>query len=172
MPNEKNKQAVKDLREKLASAKSVIFAHYHGLSASEVGNLREELKQNSNEILVTKNTILKIALKEEGYEEDLSKTLQGPVATVIGYEDELSPLKTLTDFAKEKELPNIQAGFIEKTFTLKEKLEELAKIPSKEVLIAKMIGGFKSPIIGIVNVLGASQKNFVYALSQIANTKK
>ena len=172
MPNTKNKDIVKDLREKLNSAKAIYFAFHQGLTASEMNKLRAKMAEAKGEVVVSKNTLLKVALREEGFDQDLSETLQGPVATFISYDDVLSPIKIVTEFAKGKEVPQFKAGFIEKVFTLKDKIEELATIPSKEVLIARMVRGFKSPLTSIVNVLGANQRNFVNVLSQISKNKQ
>lgn len=172
MPNEKNLNKVEELKEKLAKAKSVVFAEYHGLDANQTSDLRMKINENGGEMTVAKNTLMKIALKEENMGSDeLDENLEGPVATFFAYEDAISPIKALVDFAKELELPKIKAGIFEGKFANLEKIKVLSELPSKEELLARVVGGLKSPISGFVNALGGTRNNLVYVLSAVADKK-
>lgn len=175
MPNQKNKDTLDTIKEKVAKAKSVIFAEYHGLSSNQVNELRSKIKESGAELSVAKNTLLKIALKENFSEkagvENVEKELKGPVATIFAYEDAIAPIKVLTQFAKTLELPRIKGGIIDGEFASAEKIGILSNLPSREELLAKLVGVLKSPLFGFVNVLGGNQRKLVYALSAIAEKK-
>lgn len=167
MPKQKNIEIVEALQEKLDKAKSVLFAEYTGLDANKMNELRKEIRAEGAEITIAKNTLMKLALPKK----EIGEKLNGQVMTVFSYEDAVSPLKRLVDFAKEHETPSLKIGLFEGKVTTAEKLAELSQLPSKEELLARVVGGLKSPISGIVNVLGGTQRNFVYALSAIAEKK-
>jgi large subunit ribosomal protein L10 len=173
MPNQKNKEAVEMLKEKVGKAKSIILAEYQGLKANDANALRAKMLENGAEVSVTKNTLLKIALKEEDYETDqISDQLEQTTLTVFAYEDPVSPLKALVEYAKKVELPKIKAGFIERRFASAEQLDVISKLPSREQLLGQVIGTMKSPITGLVNVFGGNQRKIVYALSAISKKKE
>jgi large subunit ribosomal protein L10 len=170
MPNQKNQELVTGLREKVKKAKAMVFAEYKGLDANSMNALKGKVREENAEIAIAKNTLLKKALEEENVDtKDLQ--LDGQLATVFAYEDAISPLKKLTEFAKEFSLPEIKFGLIEGIFNDKGQLEILSKLPGKDQLIAQVVGGLKSPINGIVNVLGGPQRKLVYALSAIAEKR-
>lgn len=172
MPNEKNVNKVAEIKEKLSKANSVVFAEYHGLNADQISNLRTKIRASGGEMDVSKNTLMNIALDEEKLNsEELKKELKGPVATFFGYEDAVAPIKVLTDFVKEFELPKIKAGIFEGAFASKDKIEVLSNLPSREELLARVVGGLKSPISGFIHALSGTRNNLVYVLSAIADKK-
>jgi large subunit ribosomal protein L10 len=175
MPNKKNIQTVELLREKIKKARSVILTDYLGLKAEDINSLRHQIKEEGAEMTVARNTLIKIALKEEGYDtKPIENDLEGPTAAVFSYNDPISPIKKLFDFAKELELPKVKSSFVEGKYNDTAQTEILSTLPSKEELIAKVVGGLKSPLSGFTNVLGGVQRNFVYAIKAIAdkNTKE
>ena len=168
----KNLETVKSLKEKVAKAKSIVFADYRGLSAGNANDLRAKLKAENSEMLVIKNTLLKVALEEENIKtDDIKKDLEGPTMAVFSFEDAISPIKTLFEFARKLELPKIKSALIEGIYADTAKVEEIKNIPSKEVLLAQIVGSMKSPLSGLVNVLGGVHRKFVYALDAIAKKK-
>ena len=172
MPNNKNKEVVKDLKSKVAKAKSIVFTDYKGLASNKMNDLRAQMREQDVEIVVAKNTLLKIALKEENYNIDSVKSiLKDNTAALISYSDAIAPLKALFEFVKKNELPKVKAAYIEKDFNNAVQVELMSKLPSKDVLLAQVVGGMKSPLVGFVNVLSGSQKKLVYALSAIAKQK-
>ncbi len=164
--NDKVKQ-VEDLREKISRAKSVIFAEYTGLDANKMNALRKDIKEKGAEITITKNTLMRRALDEESVGDELS----GQILTVFSYEDPVSPLKKLVDFAKENEYPSIRIGLIEGAVASTGQILELSELPTKEELIARVVGGIRSPLTGIVNALSGPQRKLIYALSAVAEKK-
>jgi large subunit ribosomal protein L10 len=171
MPKEQNKEKVKDLKEKLTEAKSVIFAEYTGLNANRMNELRKQIRSEGAELNISKNTLMKIALSKENHNGDIAKNLKGQMMALFSYEDAISPLKKLVEFAREHETPSVRIGLFEGNVITAEKIVELSELPSKKELLARVVGGLKSPLSGIANVLGGTQRNFVYALSAIAEKK-
>lgn len=172
MPNQKNKDAVNDLKEKISKSKSLVFAEYHGMDSNKVNELRKAVREAGAELEVTKNTLLKVALKEQGLDdEQVAQSLTGPVATVFAYNDAVAPIKALTEFIKKFELPVIKSGIVDGVFAPQEKITLLSQLPSRDELIAKVVGSLKSPLYGLVNTFAGTNRKFVYALSAIAEKK-
>ena len=173
MPNAKNKESLQSLKEKVAKAKSVIFTEYHGLNSNDINTLRDTVRGTDSEVAIAKNTLIKIALKENESTNvsGLDETLSGPTAIVLGYADALSPIKAVFEFVKKYELPKIKGGILDGRLSNAAELETLSKLPSREQLIARVVGGLKSPLNGLVGTLNGVQRKFVYALSAIAEKK-
>lgn len=173
MPSEKNIQQVELLKEKIAKAKSIVFAQYQGLDANQNNELRRKVKEAGGEMFVTRNTLMKIALNEEGIKnEEAEEKMQGQLAVFFGFEDAIAPIKVVAEFAEEFKTPEFKMGFVNGNFTLEKGLETLSKLPSKEALLTKIVVGLKSPITGITNILGANQRNLVQVLSAIADKQE
>ncbi len=173
MPNKKNKQIVEKLGDKVKRAKSILLADYRGLNAENVGQLRAQIRENKGEVVIAKNTLLKIALKEANIDiSQLGDSLKGPTTAILSYEDAVSPIKTVVEFAKKFELPKVKAALIEGIYAGTDKIEEISNIPSKEILISRFIGSIKSPLSGLTNTLGGVQRKFVYAVNAIKNKKE
>lgn len=172
MPSQKNIDQVKEIAEKVTKAKSIVLADYRGLSVNLQQVLRRKVREAGGELLVAKNSLLKIAATEENYPvNDLIDSFTGPTITLLAYEDEIAPIKALAEFAKENKLPEIKAGFLNKDALTKEQVEALAKLPSKIELLATTVGTIKAPLTGFVNVLSGNLRNLVFALKAI-QTKK
>jgi len=172
MPSQKNQNQVKILQEKLAKAKSIVLADYRGLPVNLQQDLRQKIVEVNGELIVVKNTLLKIALKQEKFDlKPLLDSFTGPTITLLAYEDEIAPIKVLAEFAKDNQLPVIKAGFLNKDPLSKDKVNQLAQLPTKVELLAKTVGTIKAPLSDIVNVLSGNLKNLVYALQAIKNQK-
>ena len=173
MPNTKKANTIQNLQEKIQKAKSITFVDYLGLSVNNISDFRSKIREIDGETVVTKNTLLKIALKEEKYpEKDFKEKLDGPTAAIFSYSDPFSPIKTIFEFSKRLELPKVKFSFIEKAYTSAEDVKTISELPSKEELLTKIVGSLNSPLSGFINVLGGTQRNFVSVISRIADTKK
>ncbi|MFA6982038.1 MAG: 50S ribosomal protein L10 [Patescibacteria group bacterium] len=171
MPNTKNTETVQKLREKISKSKSVVLTDYKGLSVNAINELRGKISETDSDVMVAKNTLLKIALEEEKLETDKLGDLKGQTMTVFAYADPVSPIKVIADFAKTSELPKFKAAFIERVYTTADQLSILSTLPSREQLLAQVVWGLKSPINGIVNVLSGTQRKLVTVLSEVAKKK-
>lgn len=163
--------AVKELQDKLKKSKSLVITDYIGLKVSEMTELRAKLREADVDYKVVKNTLAKIAADNSDLSE-INEFLSGPTAIAFGIEDVVSPAKILNEFAEKHDVLEIKGGFLNGVIISKEKVESLAKIPSREVLLAKAFASMKAPITGFVNVLSGNTRNLVSVLSQIKEQKE
>jgi large subunit ribosomal protein L10 len=167
MPNIRNQKTVKSLVKKFESMKGMILTEYHGLTVEELSELRSKLRAFNSEYTVVKNTLSDIALKEAGID-DAGSNFSGPIALVIENGDIVSPAKALMDFAKTHAKLKVKAGYLEGKFVDAAVVDQLSKLPSREVLITKMLGSMNAPISGFVNVLAANIRGLVTVLNAIS----
>jgi large subunit ribosomal protein L10 len=153
-------EKVLEIREKLEKAQAVIMVKYQGLTVEEDTELRKGLREAGVEYKVYKNTLVTRAANELGFE-GLVQYLEGPVAVAFGYDDPTAPARILNDFAKTHKVMELKAGLVQGEIFDEAKITELASVPSKEVLIAKLLGSFKAPI-----------SNFAYLVSAIKDKKE
>lgn len=168
------KQAiVAELKEKLTGAKGAVLVNYRGLTVAQDTKLRRQLREAGVDYRVVKNTMTRIAAQEAGLE-GLDAYLEGPTAMAISTTDPVAPAKIITDFVKEHKLQvlEVKAGLVEGNVIDENGVKALASLPSREVLIAKMLGSMQSPITGLVNVLQGSVRNLVYALDAVRQQKE
>lgn len=155
MPSEKvleaKKAQVAELVEALKGATTGVLVDYRGLTVEEDTKLRNNLRAAGVQYFVVKNTLLRLATKETGLEE-LDSILHGPTALAIS-EDAVAPAKVLADYAKENEKLELKSGFMDGKVLSMDELKQLAKTPSKETLIAKIMGSLNSPISGLARLL-------------------
>lgn len=145
---------VAEIKEKLQKANSVVINKYQGLTVEEDTLLRKNLREAGVEYKVYKNTLVTIAAKELGLE-GIVEYLEGPVSIAFGYEDVTVAARVLNDFAKDHKKLELKAGIVEGVVYDTDKIKQLATIPSKEVLIAKLLGSIKSPIASFARVINA-----------------
>jgi large subunit ribosomal protein L10 len=159
------------MKDRLAKAKSVVLADYKGLTVAQIGELRKQVTATGAEMKVTKNSLIKIALKESKYPVAELENMTGPTTIMFGLTDEISPIKAMADFAKTVELPKFKAGFLGLEFINADKVKQLANLPGKDILIAQVVGGLKSPLYGMVNVLQGNLRKLVYVLKAVEAKK-
>ena len=145
---------VAEIKEKLQKANSVVINKYQGLTVEEDTLLRKNLREAGVEYKVYKNTLVTIAAKELGLE-GIVEYLEGPVSMAFGYEDVTVAARVLNDFAKDHKKLELKAGIVEGEIYDEAKIKQLATIPSKEVLIAKLHGSIKSPNASFARVINA-----------------
>ena len=153
------KQVVSDIVKKFQDAQSVIVVSFSGLSVEAVTALRAQFRQNNVEYCVLKNTLVRRALHERNIE-GLDDVLNGPSAFAFGMSDPVSPAKIVNDFiTKNKtEALQIKAGLMGTEILSDAQIKELATVPSREVLLARLLGSLQSSIAGFVRVLDAIAK--------------
>lgn len=165
------KEEIEKISEKIARAKTIVFSDYQGISANQMTGLRRKVKEAGGEFLITKNSLLKIALTKNQFEISPDQ-LDGATATLFSFEDELAPLKQIAESVKTSQLPKYKFGFFGRDALDTVMIETLSKIPGREVLQAKVVGSLASPLYGIVGVLSANIRNLVYALNEIRIQKE
>lgn len=167
---ESKKQIVADMIEKLKTAQAGVLVDYCGLTVEEDTDLRNKLRAAGVEYKVVKNTLTRFAAKEVGFDE-LDAVLNGPTSLAVSYDDPVAPAKVIADFAKDNEKLEIKSGFLDGKVISLEEINQLAKTPSKDVLIAKIMGSLNSPISALTRTLQAIVDNGV-ELSEIEAPKK
>lgn len=158
--------AVDNLTVTLKEAPAVILTDYRGLTVSQMTKLRRLIKKTGGELLVVKNTLLKKAFEKAKL--PVPDGLTGPTAIAICQEDEIGPIKTIFNFAKESGLPTFKSGLWEGKVLDKEEIEKLGQLPEKEVLVGKLLGLLASPTYRLLYLLSGNQRRLVYILSQKA----
>lgn len=171
MPNNKNVELLKNIQEKVAKSKSILLSDFKGVNSKDLTSFREDIRSKGGEVVVSKNTLLKIALKEMGGEESASKTLSGQTVAVIAYEDSISTIKAFFNFAKKVENLKAKGGFFESKFVNEKELIDISNLPTKEELIGRLIGSVNSPVYKLVNTLNQSKSKIVYVLSSFLSQK-
>lgn len=168
---QKKEELLQEIKEKLDRANVVVLADYRGLDVAAITKLRQQLRNSGSELKVSKNTLTLKAATELGFE-GLEKYLEGPTAIALGYEDLVAPAKILSDFAKEYKVLEIKGGLLEGKAIDANEIKSLAALPSREVLLAKMLGSMQSPMYGFAGCLQGLLRNFVYALEAIRQQKE
>lgn len=157
---EQKKQIVADLVETLKAAQAGVLVDYRGITVEQDTQLRAKLREAGVEYKVVKNTLTRFAANEVGYQE-LDEQLNGPTALAISTTDPIAPAKVISDFAKDVEALEIKAGFLDGKVITIDEVKKLASTPSKEVLIAKVMGSLNAPISKLVRTLQALVDNGV-----------
>ena len=167
----KNKDRKKELVSKLAGeikkAASLVVIDYSGMKVKAQQDLKRRLKEAGAQMLVVKNTLLKLALDEAQINEgNLSReALQGQTALIISKEDAISPINILGKFMKEFEIPQFKIGVVEGTPQDKDSLIRLSLLPGREALYGQVLGTIAAPAYGLLGTLEAKLQELVFILN-------
>lgn len=143
-----------EITDKFKRAEAAILSTYIGLTVEEDTELRKKMREAGVDYKVYKNTLTLRAAKEVGFG-DIEEYLAGPVAIAFGYDDPTAPARVLADFAQNHKKVELKAGVVQGQIFDTAQVNELSKIPPKEVLIAKLLGSFKAPLSNLVYLLNA-----------------
>jgi len=166
---EHKKKAIAEIKEKIAASKIIIFTDYKGMTVKQVTELKRKLRETHSEFKVYKNTYFSLALSPEF--ESLKEGFAGQIGTIFGSSDIVAPAKILMNFVSENEKPGVVRGIVDNEIFEKDKLVALSKVPPKEELIARVVGGIKSPLYNLVSVLSGPIRKFVYAVDAVRKKK-
>ena len=168
MPNQKNIHQLAEITKALADSKAVILTEYAGLTVSEQSILRSEAEKTDSIFLVTKNNLLRLALKEKSPElaEALGTFLNGPTAVLFGA-DAVSAAKTLSKFAEDHENLKIKSGIMDDKVITVADITVLSKLPSYEELLGKLMAQLQAPAQALVRQLSAPMQRLVYGLEAL-----
>ena len=177
MPNQKNIDQVAYLKDQLANAKAVVLLDYAGLTVKDQTKLRKKMKETGGRFLVTKNTLFSLAFKQnhEGIIDEVSPALSGTTAFLFAVDDEIAPLKALIEFTREKDLPKLKIGVMLKPsdrVMSSEEMKAISQLPSKNELIAKLIGTLNAPTYRLVSVLSGNLRKLVVVLGGVKKLKE
>lgn len=164
-------EKIEAFKESFAKAKVAIVTEYRGLSVAEITKLRRELQKENGDYTVTKNTLAKVALKGTEFE-GIAELLEGPTAVAFGFEDQVSPAKVLVEFIKKAKKGVIKGALLDGKLLTADEVSDLAKLPSKEELIAKILGSLNSPATGLVMTTSGVARALVTAMDAIRKQKE
>ena len=158
MPNakvlEQKQKIVADLKAKIDAAVTGVVVDYKGINVADDTALRRELRENSVDYFVIKNTLLSRAIA--GTElEGMQSVLEGTTAIALSNEDYAAPARILSKFAEKSETFKIKAGFIDGALADLDTINAIAKLPSREVLLATVVGAFQAPIAAFARAIQA-----------------
>lgn len=162
---------VAELKDLLSSSKGVVLVDYCGLTVAEDTELRSKMREAGVKYMVAKNTFIRIAAKEAGVE-GLDSYLEHNTAVAFSAEDPVAPAKILNDFSKDHKALEIKAGILDGKVIALDEVKALAELPSRDELLAKLVGSMQAPISGLVNVLQGTIRNFVYTLEAVRQKKE
>ena len=148
---------VAEIVEKLQKSSAAVVVDYKGLTVEEVTELRKQMREAGVDYKVYKNTLVRRAAKEVGIEQFNDELLVGTNAIAFGYDDPVAPARILKGFMDSHPKMKLKMGIVEGAFYDESKIVEMANIPSREVLIAKLLGSLKAPV-----------SNFAYLIDAIA----
>ncbi|MFC1950888.1 50S ribosomal protein L10 [Chloroflexota bacterium] len=168
MPKEKKVELVDQITEILKECSVIVATDYRGLSVDEMNALRRQLLNKEVKLQVVKNTLARFAAEKAGMEE-LKPLLVGPTALAFGYGDNIAdPAKVLMEYQKATKLEiGIKGGFLDNKMLSKEQVTALSKLPTKEVLIATLLGTLQRPIASLLSIMNGP----LQALSRIIQAR-
>jgi len=172
MPTREQKQEIlNELEEKFRACQSVVLANYRGLDVAAMTRVRRRLQEAGGELKVAKNTLARIAAKKAGLE-GLDQYLEGPTVIAFGMTDPVSPAKVLNEMTREFKLLELKAGLVDGKVIDVDGVRRLADLPSREVLLAKVLGGMQAPMYGFAGSLAGLLRKFAYVLEAVRKQKE
>jgi large subunit ribosomal protein L10 len=172
---ESKKNILEKLEQNIGKSKSFFFANLKGLTVKQTEDLRASCRKEGIDCLMAKKTLLNLAFKNKGINGVDPKKLEGEVALAFGYGDEIAPARILASFAKTHETFGILGGVMVSQATPEildaKKVQQLAKLPSREELLGSLVGSLACPMRGFVSVLQGNMRGLVQALKGIADMR-
>ncbi len=161
---EKKAQTIDRLQEALSKCSITILTDYRGLTMHEITSLRRRLQGSGSEYKVVKNTLARFAAERAGMS-DLANSFKGPIAIALGYGDITTIAKVLTGYIRDSQSRlSIKAGFLGDRLLTPEEVMTLSTLPSREILIARVLGQMKSPISALLGCLTTPMRGFIGVL--------
>ncbi|MBF0625008.1 MAG: 50S ribosomal protein L10 [Magnetococcales bacterium] len=170
MNREEKGQVIEEVRDSLNRSKVALVSHYRGLTVAQMSDLRRKFRAAGVEYRVVKNTLAKRA-SAGGEFDALKNLLTGPTGLAMS-PDPVAPAKVISAFAKDNPTLEVVGGVLNGKLIDAAEIAALATLPSREVLVARMLGSLMGPVQGLVGVLHAVPASFVRALDQVRQQKE
>lgn len=162
---------VKELAGRFSQGRGLFVSNFGGLSSGEMNELRRALEDISSDFMVAKNSISRLALRQTNFG-GIIDLVEGTTGFALVGEDSIATSKVLVKFSKGHPALEIRGGFLDGEIILLDQIEELASLPSMEVLVGKAVWGMKMPLVSFVNVLLGSLRSLIYGLNNIREKKE
>jgi large subunit ribosomal protein L10 len=170
VPTSEKQRLVAEIKERLQSAGGVIMADYRGLTVKAMRALRSKLREAGAEITVYKNSLTEIAIRDLGLP-SMDEFLEGPTALVFTPEDPVSSAKAMMEFARENKAFSPKGGYIDGAVVSADQIKAIASLPSREELIAKLMGSMLNPVRGFMSMANAPAGALARVLKAVADQK-
>lgn len=170
MLKSKKEEVVEDLRDRLKRAQFNVLTDFKGLNVAQMTRLRREIKEVGGELIVVKNTLLKLAAAQTESAQ-LQEFFSGPTAVTLGYDNPVELAKVLTKFAKDSPDFKLKAGVLNYQVISDQEITELSKLPDREVLLARLLASMQGVPTALVNVLSGIIRQLLYTLKAIEEQK-
>ena len=168
MDRTQKESLVSDLRERIRRAPVLYLTDFTGLNVKEMTELRKSLKASGAEYFVVKNRLAKRVFLESDELPDITQSLTGPTGFVLGYDDVVGAAKALTDFAKDHgKKPVFKLGVMDREILQPEQIHKMARLPSREQLLAELAGAFEAPMVALASALEAKLQEMVGLLDAL-----
>lgn len=172
MPSQKNIDTLAELTEQVKRAQSLILVDYRGLNAAQTDDLRTTVRQTAGvELRVRKNRLIKLALRDAGCEA-LDAALKGTTAVVFSYDDPIAAAKLAVDYSKKNDKFQVKGGILERKALSKAEATQLADAPSREQLLARLMGSMNAPATNVVRVIEAARSKVVRAVDAVRRKRE
>ena len=166
LTKDQKKKALDALKDKIAKQKAMFFVDFTGLKVKDMSGLRKKIRGVDGEFKVAKKTLLGLAFKDAKIDVQ-AKKMQGEIALVLSYKDQVSPAKLIWETSKGNKNLKILGGFMNNKLMTREEVEVLAQLPSREQLLAQLVGSIKAPVSNFIYALNYNIKGLVYLLTTI-----
>jgi large subunit ribosomal protein L10 len=170
MPKPEKIESVSEVKKFLQDSKSVFVTDYTGLNVADITLLRKNLRDNSVKYLVAKNTLIKIAAQETGFESIMDQ-LTGQTALAFGFDDPSIPARILYNTFKEKQRPVIKIFMVDKKLFAGADIVRLAELPTRNVLLAQVVAAVESPLSSLIMSIDGVFQELVGTLDALAKAK-
>jgi large subunit ribosomal protein L10 len=162
---------VADLTARLKASSTAVLADYRGMTVGQMRDLRSKLRGGGIEMVVVKNTLARRAAKAAGYE-PLSAELVGPIAMLFAVDDVSAPARILNDYIRANRKMVIKGGLLEGQVIKADAVSELADLPSREVLLSRLLGAMQAPLSNLASVLQAPMTKLARTLDAVRSQKE
>lgn len=170
MPTVQKESIVEEIKVRLTAAAGIIMADYRGLTVKEMQELRSKVRGSGADLKIYKNRLTQIALRELAMP-DLDEYLMGPTALVFVQDDPVAPAKVLQEFAKGHQALEVKGGLVQNQVVGASAMKAIASLPSREELVAKVMGLLLSPIRGFMGMANAPASAFARTIRAVAEQK-
>ncbi|MDD4628233.1 MAG: 50S ribosomal protein L10 [Candidatus Peribacteraceae bacterium] len=161
-----------ELKDKMKKAQSVIFSQYIGLTVTEIGDLRQKLREANAEMKVAKKTLMRIAAKEVGLPDVPEDAMEGPVACIFSFTDPLSGAQAAFKFSKDHDKVKLIGGIYDGKALNKAEAMAMAKMPGREQLLAMFASMIRSPLVSFASICSSPLTGMARGLSELAKKKE